>query len=156
MVSSCVICRRFNGRSHRSCSQACRNNDAKYLFNFSVSYEEAAQGVAGVHFGAFQSHHDVSVLLAVLCWPVLVTLPLQKEIRAQLMRDCIWTTTLRDVINVLLQQNLLCLFPPGWWSWWWSGCSAPKSSSKSPQTWTWEDLGLLYKLWAGCNPERME
>lgn len=59
----------------------------KYLFNFSVPYKEAAQGVAGVHLGAFQSHHDVSVLLAVLHWPVLVTLPLQEQI--QLMRDCV-------------------------------------------------------------------
>lgn len=48
-----------------------------YLFNFSVPYEEMPQCVAGVHFGAFQCHHDVSVLFAVLCWPVLVTLPLK-------------------------------------------------------------------------------
>lgn len=69
----------------------------KYLFNFSVPYKEAAQGVAGVHLGAFQSHHDVSVLLAVLHWPVLVTLPLQEQI--QLMRDCVWITTVRDVVT---------------------------------------------------------
>lgn len=47
-----------------------------YLFNFSVPYKEMPQCVAGMHFGAFQRHHDVSVLLAVLCGPVLVTLPL--------------------------------------------------------------------------------
>lgn len=59
----------------------CGNNEAKYLFNFSVSYKEAPQGVAGVHFGAFESHHDVSVLLAILRWPVLVTLPLREQSR---------------------------------------------------------------------------
>lgn len=48
-----------------------------YLFNFSVPNEETAQCVASVHFGAFQGHHDASILLAVLCWPVLVTFPLK-------------------------------------------------------------------------------
>lgn len=47
-----------------------------YLFNFSVPYVEVPQRVARVHLGAFQRHHDVPVLLAVLRGPVLVTFPL--------------------------------------------------------------------------------
>lgn len=49
------------------------------LFNFSVSYKETPQCVAGVHFGAFQCHHNISILLTVLCWPVLVTFPLTEQ-----------------------------------------------------------------------------
>lgn len=48
-----------------------------YLFNFSVPYKETPQCVAGVHFGAFRGHHNVSILLVVLCWPILVTFPLK-------------------------------------------------------------------------------
>lgn len=52
-----------------------------YLFDLGVPDEETPQGVAGVHFGAFQRHHDVAVLLAVLRGPVLVTLPLGGGVR---------------------------------------------------------------------------
>lgn len=56
-----------------------RKQSLDYLFNLSVSYKETPQCIAGVHFGAFQRHNDVAILLAVLCRPVLVTLPLEER-----------------------------------------------------------------------------
>lgn len=133
-----------------------------YLFNFSVPYMKTPQCVAGVHFGAFQRHHNVSILLTVLHRPVLVTFPLEGHNR----HNESFTTSEKSVISVrdlfpfvflrMIPVNLLCLFPPGWWSWWWFQRSAPKSSSKSPQMWTWEAPGQLYKLWADCSPETGE
>ena len=134
-----------------------------YLFNFSVPYKKTPQCVAGVHFGAFQRHHNVSILLAVLHRPVLVTFPLEGHNRHN---ESFTTSETQSspsgiyffpfVFLRMIPVNLLGLFPPGWWSWWWFQCSAPKSSSKSPQMWTWEAPGQLYKLWADCSPETGE
>lgn len=46
------------------------------LLDFGVADGEAAECVAGVHLAALQRHHDVTVLLAVLRRPVLITLSL--------------------------------------------------------------------------------
>lgn len=48
-----------------------------YLLDFSVPYKKMTQCIAGMHFCAFQRHYNVSILLAVLRWPVLVTFPLK-------------------------------------------------------------------------------
>lgn len=76
-----------NSCSHKGCLLIeeyrfmfwCQNikNNCNYLFNFCVPYKKTTQRVAGVNFGVFQHHHNVSVLFAVLCWPVLITFSLK-------------------------------------------------------------------------------
>lgn len=87
---------------------------SKYLFDLGVSYKEAPQCVAGVHFGALQRHHDVAVLLAVLRRPVLVTFPLGGAGTGEENQSPV-----RRSFSTLCESkepkgNLLCLSPPGW------------------------------------------
>lgn len=44
---------------------------------FDLAEAEPADGVAGVDLGALQRDHHAAMLLAALCWPVLLALPLR-------------------------------------------------------------------------------
>lgn len=50
-----------------------------HLFNLGVPDGEAAHGVAGMDICALQRDDDVAVLLAILCWPVLIAFPLNTD-----------------------------------------------------------------------------
>ena len=44
---------------------------------FDLAQAETADGVARVDLSALQRDHHIAVLLAALCWPVLLALPLR-------------------------------------------------------------------------------
>lgn len=54
-----------------------RHKNGVYLLYFGVSDSEDAEGVACHYFGFLQSHHNITIFLAVLCWPVLVAFSLR-------------------------------------------------------------------------------
>ncbi len=53
-----------------------RNKNGVYLLYFGVSDGEDAECVARHYFGSLQSHHNITIFLAVLCRPVLVAFSL--------------------------------------------------------------------------------